>query len=167
MNPLRLQAAGIAICACASLLGLVVEGCKLLEDDPPFQYLSACLVKGEVTGCHRVVGMQYSIRNVCDQSITRVQACFDLYDSDGVQLPNPGSNHFDLTFDGSIAPESSWTVCSSLDSSFFFQPRSELVGERFRVYRVELADGSTWCDPLGLYAYPYTLTSGDESEPQE
>lgn len=154
-----------ALCAGAMLPSLAVEGCRLLEPEPPFRYLSAALVKGEVEGCHSVVGLQYSIRNTGRQALTGMRASVDLYDSEGAQLPQPGHNHFDLAFSGSVAPDSSWTVCTSLDSSFYFVPALELVGERFRIYRVELADGSVWTDPLGLYIYPYRLTTdGGDSE---
>lgn len=158
-NPLPRTVAAVLF-AGAALVGLAVEGCRLLEREPPFRYLSATLVKGEEPGCHSAVGLHYSIRNVGEQYITGVYASFDLYDSEGTQLPNPGGNHFDLSFNGSVAPDSTWTVCTSLDSSFFFLPERELVGERFRIYRVDLADGSAWTDPLGLYFYPYRLTSG-------
>lgn len=164
MKPLRPFVAEALVWLSVVFLGLALDGCRLLEGDPPFRYLAARLVEGEGWDCHRVAGLHYSIENIGERTIERVCASFDLYDAEGLQMPAPGANHFDAVFDGSIAPASIWSICISLDASFYFLPNVDLVGERFRVYRIEFSDGSAWADPLALYAYPYRVTTlGDES----
>lgn len=165
MKPHRLQITEAATCLWVVLLGLALDGCRLLEGNPPIRYLSARLVQGEEPGCHRVAGLHYTIENLDERVISAVHASFDLYDDEGLQMPAPAANHFDAAFLGSIAPYSIWTICISLDTAFYFQPTVDLVAERFRVYWVEFSDGSSWSDPFALYVYPYRVTTrGSESD---
>jgi len=154
------------LCLGIALAGTAVAaGCGLLTADPPFQYLSAGLVVGK-TDCHELVGIHYSIRNLANRNISGLHASFSLFDSEGSQLPKPGDNFFDLTYSETIPAGSEWDICTSLDSAFFYRPEITLVAERFRIYRVEFADGSSWSDPLALYCFPYDVTSQTLDQPE-
>jgi len=144
---------GIALAAAAA-----AAGCRLLTASPPFQYLSAGLVVGK-TDCHELVGIHYSVRNLANRDISALHASFSLFDSEGNQLPKPGDNYFDLAYSEAIPAGTEWDICTSLDTAFFYRPEITLVAERFRIYRVEFADGSSWSDPLALYCFPYDITS--------
>lgn len=134
--------------------------CRLIQQKPPFQYLPAVLVLGPVEGCHEVIGLHYGISNIGDTSITGLHLSFRLYDEAGAPLPAPGENRFDVDYAGEVPPHTEALICACLDSSFYFQPSGEPVVEGFRINRAELADGSDWADPFGLFRYPYQVELG-------
>lgn len=156
----------LAVASAIVILTTALARCRLLEPEPPFQYLSAVLVGGAEAHCHRLLGMHYALRNTGSGVISSVHVSFRLYDESGGQMPSPGDNYFDLTYSGAIGPASECEICTSLDSSFFFLPSGGLVVDGFRIYRIDFQDGGRWSDPFDLYRYPYPVAFQGSASPE-
>lgn len=140
-------------------LALLAASCRLLESQPPFQYLSASLVVGPGGDCHRIIGLHYRLRNDADRAIASFHISFRLYDGEGNQLPLPGDNLFDVVYESPIPPECERSICANLDGSFHFEPQGKVVVEGLGIYRVDFADGGVWRDRFDLYRYPYEVVA--------
>jgi hypothetical protein len=111
------------------------------------------LRKGNGLPCHAAVGIAYRIVNTGDHAITALRVAFWAFDADGAPLPAAGRNYVQATASITIEPGAELEICTSLDDVFYCVPEGEVQITNFEITEVELADGSTWSDPLCRFRY--------------